>query len=210
MSRAGLKIEDGGFPIYADRNLPKINAWRRAASMPDLRQAPVLTKGQVLFSTGESAHHEPRSCFNCPMYFESAARCKYFGGRIKLHKFTVGEQDKNPIEYWPVCGYWTYGKPSEGEPQFLESKIDPEDAGLGWTNAPRPGMPLSGTCCGGGEGGDDCDYWFTAGDEAKWNASIGTCRVLQTLTANMDCCAAWTDDDWIPWQTAQQFQKDKS
>jgi hypothetical protein len=205
MSRGDLRIAEGGFPIYKEKQLDKVNAWRSAASMRNLEDAPILTRGQVLFSTAESAHDEPRSCFNCPMYFEKAGRCKYFGNRTKIYKFTEG--DPNPIEYWPVCGYWVYGKTSDSDPAYFPDLLDPEDAGLGWINAPKPGVSHSGSCCGGGNDGDDCDFWSTAGKEAKWDATTGDCRVLQTQTANMDCCAAWTDDDWIPWQTAQQFLK---
>lgn len=209
MSRNVPEVEKGGFPIYGQQNLNKVNAWRRAASMPDLKDAPILTRAQVLFSTAESAHDEPRSCFNCPMYFEKAGRCKYYGQRIKIYKFIEGEKDGNPIEYWPVCGYWIYGPPSPAPPLYFPSLLDPEDGGLGWVNAPKPGLKRSGSCCGGANDGDDCDFWSTDDKEEKWNAASGNCRVLQSPTANMDCCAAWTDDDWIPWQTAQQFLKDR-
>lgn len=215
MSRGNLDIESGGFPIYpsggkdAAKAIAKWNAQRRVESMPDLKDPPILTRSQVMFSTAESAHDEPRSCFNCPMYFEKAGRCKYFGPRTKIYKFTEGEKDGNPIEYWPVCGYWFYGKPSQDSPKYFETLLDPEDAGLGWVNAPKPGLEQSGTCCGGGNDGDDCDYWRTQGKEAKWDAVVGTCRVLQSATANMDCCAVWTDDDWITWQIGQQFLKGK-
>jgi hypothetical protein len=207
MSRSNLKIEEGGFAIYRPPQIPKVNAWRSVASMKDMEDAPILTRGQVLFSTAESAHDEPRSCFNCPMYFEKAGRCKYFGDRTKIYKFTEGDPD--PIEYWPVCGYWIYGQPSQDNPAYFQTLLDPEDAGLGWVNAPKPGLPLSGTCCGGDNNGDDCDFWRTEGKQAKWDAATGFCRVLQSQTANMDCCGAWIDDDWLPWQTAAQFLKDR-
>lgn len=207
MSRDVAEIEPGGFAIYGNKNLPKMNAWRRAASQVKMKDPPILTRGQVLFSTAESAHDEPRSCFNCPMLYEEAGRCKYFGPRTKIYKFTEGAKDGNPIEYWPVCGYWNYGTPSREKPVYFESLLDPEDAGLGWVNAPKPGLKLSGSCCGGANDGDDCDMWSTEGTEEKWEALTGFCRVLQTTTANLDCCACFTDDDWIPWQTAQQFLK---
>jgi hypothetical protein len=208
VSRDVPEVEKGGFPIYGEQNIAKVNAWRRTASMPDLKDTPILTRSQVLFSTAESAHDEPRSCFNCPMLFEKAGRCKYFGPRIKIYKFTEGEQDGNPIEYWPVCGYWIYGSPNQQSPVFFKDLLSPEDAGLGWVNAPKPGLKYSGSCCGGANDGDDCDFWSTDAKQEKWDSATGNCRVLQEQTANMDCCAAWTDDDWIPWQTAQQFLKD--
>jgi hypothetical protein len=215
VSRSDLKIEEGGFPIYPGRGtgsskaIAKWNAQRRVESAADMKDPPILTRSQVMFSTAESAHDEPRSCFNCPMQFEKHGRCKYFGPRTKIYKFTQGEQDGNPIEYWPVCGYWIYGEPSQDAPAYFQNLLDPEDAGLCWVNAPKPGLKHSGTCCGGGNDGDDCDYWRTEGEVAKWDATVATCRVLQSQTANMDCCACWDDDDLISWQIAAQFLKDR-
>jgi hypothetical protein len=170
------------------------------------RKDVLLDRASVLFSTAESAHDEPRSCFNCPLYNLEKGRCVYHPQNIKIRKFIVGAQDDNPIEYWPVCGYWIYGKP--GQVRNHLANLDPDDTGLAWINAPEVGQSLGGTCCGGRNGGDDCDYFDTAGREAKWDASVGTCRALKSTVANMDCCGAWTDDDIIDWRKAQVWLKD--
>jgi hypothetical protein len=205
MSR-DLDIESGGFPIYEDKNLPKVNAWRRAASMVG-RKDVLPDRASVLFSTAESAHDEPRSCFNCPFYKEQAGRCVLHASNVKIYKFTVGGKDGNPIDYWPVCGYWIYGDP--GDVQRHLADLNPEDTGLAWINAPETGLRRSGSCCGGQNGGDDCDYFDTAGGVAKWDATTGMCRVLKQTVTNMDCCNFWTDDDLLPWTTAQVWLKDK-
>lgn len=205
MSGRDLDVEKGGFPIYEDKNLPKVNAWRRAASMAGLKGVPILPRASVLFSTSESANDEPRCCQNCFMFFTSG-KCQIHAPSLEIKKFTKGEKDGNPIEYWPVCGYWVHGEPSSDRP-FYKASLDPDDTGLSWINAPRPGLELSGTNCGGINNGDDCDFYITDGATPKWESSTGFCRVLQTRVAAGDCCSAFQDDDLISWNVAQDWIK---
>jgi hypothetical protein len=192
-----------GFLTYRAKNLRKINSIRRVISAPDAKLPPILNNGQVLFSSAESANCEPRSCYNCQFY-NYGRSCKLLGPNIEIHKLIWPPKptlDSKQIEYWPVCGYWMYGDPAYGKEDFKEYPITPDDAGLCWINAPEMGLEASGSCCGGQQGGDDCDYFMTSVAD-KRQADTGFCRVLQRDTNNMDCCTAWNDDDLVSWRTA--------
>jgi hypothetical protein len=188
----------------------KVNSIRRGQSLPELEEPPVLDAGSVLFSPAESAHNEPRSCYNCPFFnYEQGCAILKLPDALQLKKFIWPRErtaDSKPIEFWPVCGYWVYGEPNFGAPAH-RADVDPTDAGLGWVNAPRVGLERSGTSCGGRDGGDDCDLWQVSGDD-KRAEQVGFCRVLQRQTANLDCCAAWRDDDFLTWQMVLERMKE--
>jgi hypothetical protein len=187
------------FKVYKAEDLRKINAQRRGLSAPGEYTVPVLTEGSVLFSPASDAHDEPRACMNCELY-NAGKSCAIMGPHIPIRKLTFPKEptaDAKVIEYWPVCGYWMYGEPYSSERFF--ATVDPDAAGLGWVNAPKPGLTHSGSCCGGRNGGDECDYWVTEVADARI-ADSGFCRVLQKDTSNMDCCSAWQDDDWLEWR----------
>lgn len=193
-----------GFLIYRGKNLRKINSIRRVISAPDATLPPILNNGQVLFSSAADANDEPRSCINCAFY-NYGRSCQLMGQSLEIKKLiwpTEATSDSKQIEYWPVCGMWTPGEPHYGTEKFV-SCLNPDDAGLCWVNAPSLGLDYSGSCCGGRNGGDDCDFWMTEDDE-KREADSGFCRVLQRNTNNMDCCSAWLDDDLVSWKTAQE------
>ena len=200
-----------GWPKYGPDALRKVNSLREAASLVQITSAPILDKGQVLFSTAASAHSEPRSCYNCHFYNEAGGSCQLVGPAIRVEKFTypaVGNSVSKPIEYWPVCGMWDYGAPNSGRPSFKEPPFDdPDSLGLGFVNAPEVGLPHGGTCCGGAGGGDDCDNYMVSVDD-KRITKTGFCRVLQIEVGNSDCCTAWKDDDWVPWQEGQKILED--
>jgi hypothetical protein len=190
----------------------KINAIRINQSRPDLCGVPILQPGQAMFSPAASAHDEPRSCYNCFMFNETAESCAILPEHIKIRKFTSPlkrEDNAKPIEFWPVCGYWIHGTPNMG-PAIHHAEISPEDAGLSWINAPEPGQEYGGACCGGRNGGDDCDFWMISSESGDKRAEdTGFCRVLQTDTANMDCCACWIDDDILDWRMVQERFNEK-
>lgn len=197
-----------GFLKYEPRNLRKINSIRRVISAPDAKLPPILNNGQVTFSSAESAGCEPRSCYNCTFY-NYGKSCRLMGPEISIRKFIFPKEatpDSKQIEYWPVCSYWIKGEPNYGSQSFIENKLNPDDAGLSWINAPSPGLKYSGSCCGGQRGGDDCDLWMVSGPD-KRAFDVGFCRVLQRDTQNMDCCSCWTDDDLVSWRTAQERLK---
>ena len=199
------------FMVYRKKQLRKVNSIRRAASQPADKSLPVLNESQVLFSAAAEAHGEPRSCYNCT-FFNHDRSCKLLPKEIAIRKLKYPPEptsDSKVIEYWPVCGYWVYGEPNYG-PEVCLADIDPESAGLGWVNAPSVGLDYGGACCGGADGGDDCDYYISEDDDMHPEpTSSGFCRVLQKNVNAMDCCGAWTDDDWITWQQAQVLLKGK-
>jgi hypothetical protein len=206
--RTDLKIQPGGFPIYGPKQIPKINAMRRAFSAPrDL--APVVnTKGEALFVTAEELHDEPASCYNCLFYNGKVETCQFIGKEHKIRKI-IWPQDPVPpdskkIEYWPCCSLQTYGNPNAAEPKYISSS-DPDYIGLIWINAPKVGQEYGGANCGGVNGGDDCDHYQTDGKRAKWESPTGFCRALQTTVAAGDVCAQWRDDDTLQWQDAQRL-----
>lgn len=200
-----------GFLRYEPKTLPKINSLRLANSLVNITSVPILDKGQVLFSPAASAHNEPRSCYNCHFFNERAETCQLIGPATRIKKFTYPsafQEGSKPIEYWPVCGMWDYGEPNDGSVQYKRPPFDsPSDIGLGWVNAPNVGLERSGTNCGGANGGDDCDN-FIISSEDKRQARTGFCRVLQTEVGNLDCCTAFTDDDWLEWQDGQKLMED--
>lgn len=207
MSRADLKIEEGGFPIYGDGQLRKVNAMRRAFSAPDSLKPVINTKGEALFVTGEEMNNEPASCYNCQFYNEKAETCGLIGPRKVIKKILWPKEataDSKQIEYWPCCGMNLYGEPNKGEATYRASS-DPDYIGLLWINAPKPGQKYGGANCGGADGGDDCDHYMSEGNKPKWESATGFCRALQTTVACNDVCAQWRDDDTLQWQDAQRL-----
>ena len=201
-----MESKTDGFLTYEPEHLRKINAIRRVISAPDAKLPPILNNGQVGFSAAADAHGEPRSCYNCPFY-NYGRSCKLMPSFV-VKTFIwprKATEDSKRIEYWPVCSYWIPGEPNYGPEQSI-ANLNPDDAGLCWINAPTLGQDYSGSCCGGRNGGDDCDYWMTAGEDKREEDS-GFCRVLQRDTNNLDCCNCWTDDDLVGWRTAQERLK---
>lgn len=205
---------DGFYKYKAKPELVrKINAIRINQSRPDLCGVPILQPGQVSFSSASSAHNEPRSCYNC-IQFNFGKSCMVLPKHIEIHKYTAPttrQDNAKPIEFWPVCDAWICGQPNYG-PAKYSAELDPDAVGLCWINAPEPGLEYSGACCGGRNGGDDCDMWIIDREDGdKRKADTGFCRVLQQDTDNMDCCDAWIDDDLIDWRMAQErFRKENS
>jgi hypothetical protein len=195
-----------GFLTYRDKHLPKINAIRRAISQPDIYTQPVLGKGQVLFTPASEMNDEPASCYNCNFY-NSGRSCQLIGPHVTIRKFTYGDPDKS-IEYWPHCAAHCFGEANQGPERFIATS-DPSYLNLLWINAPRVGLSKSGANCGGTNGGDDCDYYMTKGDDKRAEPE-GFCRVLQANVANGDHCTCWTDDDKVPWQQAQSILQEIS
>lgn len=207
MSRAGLKIEEGGFPVYDEKQIRKVNAMRRAFSAPDSMKPVINTKGEALFVTGEEMNNEPASCYNCQFYNEKAETCGLIGKHKAIKKIIWPKEataDSKRIEYWPCCSMQLFGEPNKGEAVYRASS-DPDYIGLLWINAPKIGQEYGGANCGGVDGGDDCDHYMSEGDKPKWESPTGFCRALQTTVACNDVCAQWRDDDTLQWQDAQRL-----
>jgi len=196
VSRANLEIEDGGFAVYGPGHLKKINAMRRAKSLPDVETPLIPTKGEALFTTAEEMHHEPSSCSNC-VFLRSDKHCALIGPRTRIANLTHSQ-----IEYWPCCSMHTYG--ISKNPDYLTSG-DPDYMGLVWINAPKVGQKHGGANCGGCDGGDDCDHYLVDGGTEKWDSPTGFCRALQTTVACGDVCSLWRDDDILGWREAQKL-----
>jgi hypothetical protein len=204
--RSGLEIEKGGFPIYADKQIQKINAIRRAISLPAVTSPVIPNKGQALFTTSEEMNDEPASCYNCQFYNEKAETCSIIGPRIKIRKILYPQEatdDSKPVEYWPCCSMQLYGKPN-AETAYRASS-DPDYLDLVWINASKPGQEHGGANCGGCQGGDDCDHYITSGKKAKWESPTGFCRALQVTVACGDVCSLWQDDDELRWREASKL-----
>lgn len=189
-------------PVYQPKHLVKINAMRQAESV----EAPPgrrVTKGQVLYVTAASRNDEPNSCYNCIFFNAAKKRCALMSDGVIIRKLTTGLPFK-AIDYFPVCGYQVYGKPNGANHPAPEYPLDPDYAGLIWTNVPEYGKALGGVSCGGQNNGDDCDYWEPLTNvKSKRDETLGICKLLDCPTNNGDCCAAWQDDDAMSWQNAQ-------
>ena len=189
---------------YKSGQLRKVNAQRRALSQPTILSVPTLTKGQVLFTPASELHDEPASCYNCRKY-NCGRSCMLIGTSLSVKKFIYPPEptaDAKTIEYWPCCSAHEYGEPNEGPERFIGEPSDPDNLGLGWINAPRPGQEYGGANCGGSNGGDDCDHYCTEGPDKRAEPTA-FCRVLQQPVANGDVCTGWMDDDWLDWKRAQ-------
>jgi hypothetical protein len=201
---------NSGFYKYRDSNLRKVNSIRRAISQPTQADiVPVLSKGQVLFVPAAQMNHEPASCYNCTFYNHGQS-CQLIGSSVVVKKFTYPREatgDAKQIEYWPCCSMHNYGEPNYGPAEFCNERNDPDYLDLGWVNAPSVGQEYGGANCGGGNGGDDCDMYMTEGADKRAEPT-GFCRVLQSVVANGDICAAWRDDDWVSWRVAQSNLKE--
>lgn len=207
MSRSGLEIERGGFPIYNEKQIKKVNAMRRAFSLPEVKSPLIPMKGQALFTTAEEMHDEPASCYNCQFYNEKAGTCGIIGPRIKVRRIVYPQKESEnskPVEFWPCCSMQLYGKPNDGEAVYRSSS-DPDSLDLVWINAPKVGQKYGGANCGGCDGGDDCDHYLVDGKEEKWESPTGFCRALQVTVACGDVCSLWKDDDELHWREAQKL-----
>jgi len=207
VTRSDLKIEQGGFPIYGQGQLSKINAMRRAFSAPSSLAPVINTKGEALFTTAEEMNNEPASCYNCQQYNVKAQTCGEIGKRPTIRKIIwpmEPKPDAKQIEYWPCCSRHIYGEPNKGEAVY-KAQSDPDYMGLIWINAPKPGQECGGANCGGTSGGDDCDHYTTEGDKPKWESVTGFCRALQITVAAGDVCCQWRDDDVLQWQDADRL-----
>lgn len=206
MSRGSYEIGEQGFPIAEIGALRKLNALRRGASTVGIsdKSLPILDKSQVQFVTAEEMDNKPCSCYHCTVYNAKTETCGLMGPRIPVKKFIwpkEATEDAKRIEYWPACGAADPGEPNSGEAKYKSFPFrDPDSLGFGWINAPKPGLGYSGANCGGGNDGDDCDFYLVHDGEAKWDSPAGFCRVLQSQVANGDVCAAWQDDDWLDWR----------
>lgn len=207
MSRSDLKIIEGGFPIYGEKQIRKVNAMREAFSAPNSSAPVVNTKGETLFTTAEEMHDEPASCYNCQFYNEKAETCGLIGKRLIIKKIVWPKEataDAKQIEYWPCCSMQLYGETNKGEAVYRASS-DQDYLGLIWINAPKVGLPHGGANCGGTNGGDDCDQYIVEGTKPKWETPTGFCRAMQITVAAGDVCCQWRDDDTLQWQDAQRL-----
>lgn len=207
MSRIGLEIKPGGFPVYNEKHIRKVNALRRAISLPEVTTPIIPLKGQALFTTAEEMHDEPASCYNCQFYNQKDETCAVIGPRIKIRKVLHPKEataDSKPIEFWPCCSMQLYGEPNNAAAVYRASS-DPDYLDLIWINAARPGQAHGGANCGGCDGGDDCDHYIVDGKEAKWDSPTGFCRALQVVVGCGDVCSLWNDDDELRWREAQKL-----
>jgi len=197
MSRENLEHDSSrpGFPVYGKEQLPKVNAMRVAKSQPDFHGIPILHDQNVTYTSAEAMQQRPASCFTCAlMNFDKT--CMLMTEKITVDKVTI-----EGIEYWPRCAEFVPGEGNSGKRIQLTDQA-PEQLGLIWINAAKPGQEYGGSNCGGCDGGDDCDHYMVESGE-KWDNPQGQCRVLQHTVSCGDYCAAWWDDDILDWQEAQ-------
>lgn len=189
------------FVVYRASNLRKVNAQRRALSQPDVYCVPVLKAAEVLFVPAAQMGGEPATCYNCSRYNHGRS-CMLIGPHVPIRKFTYPKEatsDAKQIEYWPCCGEWKRGDPNRDSSTFCEDLDTPDELGLGWINAPKPGQLIAGANCGGLNGGDECDFYVTDVADAR-DVETGWCRVLQQDVSGEAVCAAWRDDDFVDYQ----------
>ena len=199
------------FMVYRIKQLRKVNAQRRALSQPESCDVPALTKGEVMYVPESRMGGEPATCYNCSFY-NAGRSCRLIGPETAIKKFIYPKEataDAKRIEYWPCCSMWNRGTPNYGTAEYApaESRSTPDELGLGWINAPRPGQDCGGANCGGKDGGDDCDHYITRSDDKRAEPSA-FCRVLQQQVENGAVCSAWRDDDWLSWDKARTLMKE--
>jgi hypothetical protein len=205
MSRDELKTgtEPGGFPVYGKEQLPKVNTMRKDRSLPDFHGVPILTDGAVMLCSADALGKKPASCYTCSFFNAKQETCALLGPDVMVAKVVGSKDEADPIEYWPCCSEHNYGEPNDS-PCYLEPYKEPGALGLIWINGPEVGAEFGGCNCGGIEGGDDCDHYMVESGE-KWDSENGFCRVLQHQVGAGQVCAAWEDDDILPWHDAQEL-----
>lgn len=196
------KAEPGGFIEYGEKQLPKIDSMRRDKSLPNFHGVPILSDAAVMFTTSSELGDKPASCYTCEQQ-QSDRTCYYLGPGVKVEKVIGSRESGDPIEYWPCCGMQNHGNPQTGSPSYSEYLSTPQELGLVWINASKPGQKYGGANCGGVNGGDDCDHYIVRGAKEKWDSPNGFCRVLQHDVSGGDVCAAWHDDDELQYPEAQ-------
>jgi hypothetical protein len=194
--------ETGGFIEYDERQLPKVDSMRRDKTQPDFFGVPILKDSDVGFVTSAQIGDKPASCYTCHRQLSNFT-CKLLGPEITVKTVIGHEESGDPIEYWPCCSVHEYGDP-EKEISYKEKLSSPDELGLIWINAPEVGQEFGGANCAGVEGGDDCDHYIVKSGD-KWENPQAYCRVLGHQVEAGDVCAAWRDDDELPWQEAQQL-----
>jgi len=202
-------VEPGGFVEYGPEQLDKVNTQRRDKSQPDFYGVPILTDQEAMYCTASQIGHKPASCYTCDIQ-QSDLTCRLLGPEIKVAKVQGSRDNGEQIEYWPCCGMHNYGQPQTGAPTYSEYLSTPDEVGLVWINAPKPGQAFGGANCGGSNGGDDCDHYRTRGRQEKWDTDSGLCIVLQHDVENGAVCAAWRDDDELKWNEAAQLMRGDS
>jgi hypothetical protein len=206
--RNDLKVEPGGFPVYAAKQLPKIDSMRRDKSLPDFAGVPVLRDTDVAFTCADELGDRPASCYTCKEQ-TSDMTCQRLGPGIKVEKVTGHRDSGNPIEYWPCCSLHEFCQDvADGKrekPHYHETLDTPASLGLVWINAPKVGQKFGGANCGGVNGGDDCDSYIVHGKTEKWEVEQAYCRVLAHEVEGGAVCSAWHDDDELPFAEAQML-----
>jgi hypothetical protein len=154
-----------------------------------MSQLVKLDRWAILFVGGKDTNGEPKSCFNCPHFFEKQEACEYMGPSITIRRITKGGQ-----VYTPVCGYQIGGLPtSTDDPHYLGGK-EPDELGLEWAKG-------TGTNCYGYDGGAPCQHFkHIEGDD-------GTCELMKESDNKVDaddCCAAHLGES-MKWQEAQRI-----
>lgn len=212
MSRESIsKVEPGGFVEYGPKQLPKVDSMRRDKSQPDFYGVPILSDAQVLFTRADELGNKPASCYTCKEQLPNFT-CERFGPEVSVKTVTGHADSGESIEYWPCCSMQEYTDTprSQGQIKYHDTLDTPDELGLVWINAPKPGQKYGGANCGGIDGGDDCDHYLVKGAVEKWDALQGVCRVLQHSVDGGDVCSAWHDDDELGWREAQQLMKGES
>jgi hypothetical protein len=204
MGRDELKgqVEPGGFVVYDEDQLAKIDSMRRDKSQPDFYGIPILHDSDVGFVKASEIGNLPASCYTCQKQNPDET-CYLLGPEIKVAKVTGHADSGDPIEYWPCCSSHQFGEQAK-EVSYSAEVSSPDTLGLIWINAPEVGQKFSGANCAGVEGGDDCDHYLVESGE-KWDNPQGVCRVLQHSVGAGDVCSAWRDDDELSWDEAQQL-----
>lgn len=202
------KAEPGGFIQYGKEQLPKVDSMRRDKSQPDFYGIPIVDDAAVLFCSASEIGNKPASCYTCQKQ-QKDETCFLLGAEVKVAKVTGHRESGDPIEYWPCCSAHQYGPPRTEKPVYADNLSSPDSLGLIWINASEPGQKFGGANCGGVDGGDDCDHYMVKSGE-KWDNPQGYCRVLAHMVDAGDVCAAWHDDDELPWKEAQQLMSGDS
>jgi|SRR5579864_7253034 len=146
---------------------------------------------------GKDTKNQPKSCFNCPLFYINQKRCQIIGPDIIIDSIKV----KGEV-YTPVCIYQNGGLPrvvADSDAIYnatLQGPDKADQAGLEWAKGP-------GTNCNGCAGGAPCKH-FVADDEKGID---GICNVMEKSDNEVDwddCCDAHNGES-ISWRKAQDI-----
>lgn len=152
---------------------------------------------QIAWVGGKETGNQPKSCFDCPLFYINQKRCQIHGPDIIIDRvFKDGQQ------YTPVCVYQKGGTPLAVQNDHVVYNVtilgaeQAELTGLEWAKG-------TGTNCGGYAGGAPCIHFISP------DGVDGICELIKKNDNKVDWddCSNGHEGEHIEWKEAQKLLK---